>query len=1036
MQRIVKWRVLILVVWLALAGLLTVFQPDVNAILHERGQDPLTEDSPSKVASQMLKKIDGDKGTSNIIVFHNEDKLSDTELADIETGINNIRDHMSGLGITELLDPFGTPEAKSSLISENETTLMVSFSIDKGDREVKDIKQELESELSGVDTDFYLSGEDFIQNDYLEATIIGVEKSAALTVAFILIVLIIMFRSALIPFISLLTVGITYLVSMGIAAQIIDKLDFPVTSVTQMLLVLILFGIGTDYNILLFNRFKEELSHGAGVDEAISTTYRTAGKTILYSTLTVFIAFAALSFSNFGIYQSANVVAIGTVILIAQIYTLTPFFMKTLGPKLFWPSKQDAGHKDSKFWGKLTSISVRFPVLTTALIILVMIPVLMFSKQTLSFDQLKELGNGYPSTKGFSLVADNFSKGQALPTNVVIESDEPMDNNEALAALDQVTNTLKSLPGVEQVSSVTQPQFEPIEDFYVSSQAESITGGISASKDGVDQIRDGLTQMEEGLSTPDFSQVDELVSGSSEIESGYRQLTDAVGQLGSGLDEGAAGADGLAAGITEIRNGLGAIVSSTGELSSGLTEIHTQYEALRSGYTALSEQLPGIQTGMAGINTLVSALGDSHTELQQDETYNQLKAQGTALEGGLAKITGGLNELNENYGKLNSGFDTAAGGLAQVNSGQEQILAGLSELEQGAKQLSSGLSEGADGSSVITSNMDQLNDALAQVNAGQQELTSGLSQLSSGMGSLKDGLGQSGNGLNDISEGLDQTGDFLAQYESAKTFFIPKEALEAEEFKTSLDTFMSDDRKVTKMMVILKEDPYSMGAMDTIEDINETLAASLKGTVLDGAAYGAAGPSSFTYDTNKAQLESFNSTAILVILGVFIVLLFVIKSLLPSIYIILALIASYYTAMAATNFVTYQILGADGVSSFVPFFSFIIIVAVGVDYSIFFMMRYKEYGDLNPTAALVKSAKNIGGVIISAMIILGGTFATLIPSGLVLLIELATAVMAGLIVLCFILLPMLVPALIVLPQKWGKKNKAASDQASHQTFDA
>lgn len=83
---------------------------------------------------------------------------------------------MSGLGITELLDPFGTPEAKSSLISENETTLMVSFSIDKGDREVKDIKQELESELSGVDTDFYLSGEDFIQNDYLEATMIGVEK--------------------------------------------------------------------------------------------------------------------------------------------------------------------------------------------------------------------------------------------------------------------------------------------------------------------------------------------------------------------------------------------------------------------------------------------------------------------------------------------------------------------------------------------------------------------------------------------------------------------------------------------------------------------------------------------------------------------------------------------------------------------------------------------------------------------------------------------------------------------------------------------
>ena len=86
------------------------------------------------------------------------------------------------------------------------------------------------------------------------------------------------------------------------------------------------------------------------------------------------------------------------------------------------------------------------------------------------------------------------------------------------------------------------------------------------------------------------------------------------------------------------------------------------------------------------------------------------------------------------------------------------------------------------------------------------------------------------------------------------------------------------------------------------------------------------------------------------------------------------------------------------------------------------MMRYKEYGELEPMRALVESAKNIGGVIISAMIILGGTFATLIPSGLVLLIELAAAVITGLIVFCFILLPMLVPALIVLP-KALRRNK-------------
>ena len=1030
MQKILKWRWLILAIWLVSASLLTVFQPDVNAILHERGQDPLTKDSPSKVASELLKEMTGDQGTSDIIVFHNENKLSETDLTQIEAGIENIRDRSAELGVQDIIDPFSTPEAKSSLLSENGTTLMVSFSLDKGDREVAVIKEELEQELAGVDTDFYLSGEDFIQNDYLEATTAGVEKSALLTVVFILAILIIMFRSLLIPFISLLTVGITYLVSMGIAAQIIDKLNFPITSVTQMLLVLILFGIGTDYNILLFNRFKEELAHGATIDEAILTTFRTAGKTILYSTLTVFIAFAALSFSNFGIYKSANVVAIGAIVLILQIYTLTPFFMKTLGEKLFWPAKQNNGHKDSKFWTKLATISVKYPVITTALIIVIMIPVLMFSKQTLSFDQLKELGNGYPSTKGFSLVAENFSEGQALPTNVVIQNNEPMDNNDALAVIDSITRSLNQLEGVDSVSSVTQPQFEEIPDLYTDSQTSAITDGISASRNGVDQIQDGLSQMEAGLETPDFSEVDQLVSGSGEIESGYQQLTDAVKELGGGISDGAAGATGLSSGITEIRSGLSSIQESSVQVSSGLSEIQNQYTALGSGYESLAKQLPGIQQGMTGINALITALGASHSELSSDDTYVQLKTQGAALESGIAQWAGGLTQLNANYGKLNSAFKQAAGGLDQINSAQGQILSGLKELEGGAKQLSSGLNQGASGADEIAANMNKLNDALAKVNQGQEELSNGLSQFSDGLRSLKDGLQQSGNGLEDISEGLGKTNEFLTQFESSKTFFIPREALEGEDFAQVLDNFMSEDRKITKLMVILNDDPYSMKAMDTIEEINDTVAVGLKGTALDGALFGAAGPSSTTYDTNKVQLESFNGTAVIVIIGVFLVLLLVIRSILPSIYIILSLIVSYFVAMAATNLVTYQILGADGVSSFVPFFSFIIIVAVGVDYSIFFMMRYKEYGEMDPAKALVESAKNIGGVIISAMIILGGTFATLIPSGLVLLIELATAVIAGLIVLCFILLPMLVPALIMLPKAFGKRKNTASNEKS------
>jgi putative drug exporter of the RND superfamily len=79
------------------------------------------------------------------------------------------------------------------------------------------------------------------------------------------------------------------------------------------------------------------------------------------------------------------------------------------------------------------------------------------------------------------------------------------------------------------------------------------------------------------------------------------------------------------------------------------------------------------------------------------------------------------------------------------------------------------------------------------------------------------------------------------------------------------------------------------------------------------------------------------------------------------------------------------------------------------------MMRFKEYPHMPQKEAIVLASRQIGGVINAAVIILGGTFATLMPSGIVLLSELAIAVITGLVMLCFVLLPVFLPAMMILP---------------------
>lgn len=1011
MRKIIKARWAILVIWLVATVVLTVIQPDINAILREQGQEGTSEDSPSVQANNMLKKMDTTVGTDNLIVFHDPEKISEKSLQEIEKTIRSIEDSSTELGITYMIDPFNMPEAKSSLISEDGTTLMVSYKLDKKDREIDDIQKLFEEKLENVPVEHYLSGEDFINNDYLKATQAGVEKSAALTVVFILVVLVLAFRSVVTPVISLLAVAFSYLTSMGIAAQLIDKAGFPVTSLTQMLLVLILFGLGTDYNILLFNRFKEELARGLSVDDAIVKTYETAGKTIAYSILTVFIAFLALIFSESPIYQSGVVVVIGVTLLLLEILTLTPFVMKVLGKKMFWPSKNVGGHKENKFWGAASSFGVKHPIIITGIVLLIIGPMVIFHEEKLNFDTVGELGDQYPSSKAINIVAERFGKGQSMPATVVIENDAALDNNESLAVIDDITERLKSLKGVKQVSSVTQPLGERIDEFYVAGQMGSVTDGLSKTQTGVDTISDGMKEASEQLASADFSQVGELVDGTNALQNGVAALANGLQQIQAGIDDGSGNSQTIANGLTAIETNLTKMSSSIAVLAENYGKLQDGYKEMGAHYQGAAKALLGVKEALSAMQAMVANLSSSYPEVSADESYQGLQQTLEQLTASLASITPeGISRLNEQYNVATAGFATA-------NQNLNEMSAGLSQMAGGLKQLQGGLGEASTGIGTIIANMNTVNDGLGKMKAGQQQLAEGLD----GFSAFGSQLSEVNGGLEEISDGLGQTNDYLTQLNRNETFFMPAEALTNEEFQQSLDAFMSDDRTITKMTVILNDDPYSVEALRTVDKMNETIATGLKGTVLSDAKYGTAGSSATTNDMNDILSRDLSKTTIIVIAGVLLVLFVVIRSFWTPVFITVSLVGAYYAAMFVVNYIFLDVLGHAGLSSFVPFFSFIIIVSLGVDYSIFLMMRYKEYPNLSPKEAIVIASKHIGGVIISAVIILGGTFATLIPAGIVLLTELALAVIIGLIVLCFILLPIFLPALIALPESLSKR---------------
>ena len=79
-------------------------------------------------------------------------------------------------------------------------------------------------------------------------------------------------------------------------------------------------------------------------------------------------------------------------------------------------------------------------------------------------------------------------------------------------------------------------------------------------------------------------------------------------------------------------------------------------------------------------------------------------------------------------------------------------------------------------------------------------------------------------------------------------------------------------------------------------------------------------------------------------------------------------------------------------------------------------MRYRE-GEEISNVKIIEAAKHIGGVVLSAALILGGTFAALLPSGILTLMQVAIFVIVGLVLLSLIMLPILMPAVMGLTEK-------------------
>ncbi|PKX76325.1 MMPL family transporter [Lactiplantibacillus plantarum] len=1282
------------IVWLVVMVAAIIFLPNISSLVRDKGQTKL----PSSAKSQVAQVIQNHWGRNQnntrqvVVVFNNGDSpLTSDQKQAIDGTIQRFKVQKSKYHVKSMTAASDNAAAKKQLISKDKSTQLLQLMVGKN-QTVANMTKNITAGAKTAGVKTYVTGSDILNDDFTQETEAGIQKTEIITVIFIFIVLTLVFRSPITPLVSLLSVGVSFIISLSVVMNLVNKFNFPLSNFTQVFMVVVLFGIGTDYNILLFDQFKEELSHGDSPVAATGRALKIAGRTILYSGSSLLIGFSALGLANFSIYKSAVGVAIAVAILLLVLLTLNPFFMALLGPRLFWPTKKFAGGSTSKMWHGIAASSVRYPIIALVVVLGVSLPFILTYNNELNYDTLAELNDTIPAKKGFQVVQDHFSKGTAEPSTLYIKTDHALNNEKDLKVIDSLTKQLQKVKGVKTVASVTQPGGSQIDQLYVGNQLGTVTSGMKSASKGLTKIGSGLDSANSKLKSANMSDsaksAKKLADGADEVSSGLNTLNGKTGTLSSGASQLASGSSSLASGLVTyangvytVNNGLNQLNSKTGTLASGVNQLSTGANSLFSGTNTLSsgldtlngyktkissgtgtltsgvsqlqtgasaltaglqkmqtsvnssvsdatstantQKLNDLQKGLeqlneamkpllstsstslpdiSGMTTTASTLADNSNAVQNDaanlktalgELQNSAsgvssvslsdsdiqtivdavnKNGGTALTtqqtaaltaaltaagkqisqkvesasssmsssisstqtsaqqlqtdlaamsktgetltkeldtlstlsselkqlsnlqqlakksteanngslevisklqsaisgmqqiqsglngtnglvDGSQQITTGLNQLQSGASSLASqlntytdGVSTAATGATKVNSGASQVSTGLtslqgqiptltsaiSALDSGTNQLAANSSTLNSGASQLASGTASLNSQVPTLVSGVNKLNSGASQVASGneqmytsiqslvgqMQTLQDGLKTASDGTKTINTGVGSANSYLTGLKdsaAAKTYYVPKSTLKGKTYKSALKAYMSGNNHATKLTIVLNENPSSKSAMDKVTAIQKQATNSLKGTALDGATIAIGGQTSETNDTQAIASSDFVRTAAIMLVGILIALMVITRSVLQPFYILGTLLLAYIMSLSITRILSNWFLGQSMLTWNTPFFGFIMLIALGVDYSIFLMMKYREFDNsaATPSTRIVRASAVIGAVVLSAALILSGTFAALMPSGVLTLIQVAMVVIIGLIILVFAI-PTIIPSLIRL----------------------
>lgn len=323
-----------------------------------------------------------------------------------------------------------------------------------------------------------ITGSAAVGHDSNVASNESIEATTWATILLVVTILLIVYRSPILAFIPLVTIALSVYVSLDIIALLANPpVNFQVINVTQVFVVVILYGAGTDYCLFLIARYREELARGRERREALAESIRQVGGALVASAGTVIVGLGMLWFSTFAkIRYSGPAIALSLAVGLAAALTLAPVLLNALRGAVFWPLKPPHHVRGADpeleslretpmfgFWARVADFVVKRPGTILAVAVLLMAPLAFVGTRTrASYDILADLGGHAPSVEGARIFRGYYPEGELGPSQILVHDPNLDFSSEAgRQAIGKLSQALAKVPGVAEVRSLTRPLGKP-----------------------------------------------------------------------------------------------------------------------------------------------------------------------------------------------------------------------------------------------------------------------------------------------------------------------------------------------------------------------------------------------------------------------------------------------------------------------------------------------------------------------------------------------------------------------------------------------